>query len=1381
MAFVPREDRLRLVVGLAAGIITALVVVALWFLKSGGGADPRVQSALMAGDTASARAAGERTARTTTGPLIGAFQRRVVERLRADDPPVRPITGPLDVRARSLRWLEAGGARFAEAASATGRVDLAAAGRGDVIIDDVVLSSPRVALREGRSGWNYEVVLAELLGGGNGGADNGGARRVIVRNIRIADGHVDVIRPAESFTIEALEARLPAIWFADPAFPEPTVRIATATAVLDLADQEPLPVAAEDAEIRLPDGPVEFDVARLAVDGMQLADVTGAWNPEWAFPGLNARGRAIGVEFATLARYAPDRLPEEGTATFGWQIVPLEGDRIEIALSDLTATTGASSLAGALTVRLGGTGPLELRAADLRVDPVQLSLIERFAGPLPYDGELTGTVRGSEGDITFDLLADLAPDDSPADRFTTAVQGRIAMTGDGFTLRGLEADLQGVPLASLRAFIPGLPFGGYVSGTVALSGMPDRTPLALDVSLALGTGTVTAQGTVDLTGAVPAYDLEGRILALELPAVLRPRAPPVALTANFAVGGTGFDPAMAEASVQVAGRFTGWETDASDTLSLAATVSGGVLFVETLNASVATASLTADGRWRFVSPQEGAIQYALEVTDLEPWDPYIPGGGNGDAAGRLAAIGSLAGELSRPRLDGTIEGEDLAMAGWQASGLDLSYELVVGDSLPQVVVAGTAAGIVTPSAGEFESAMVDGRLVAPDFHLSLRADRANGGGVQVVADGRLPPSGDRELILQQLEADVEGGRWTLVRPATIDVESGGTVMVGGLEMVESASGGRVLIDGTVWPIAVADARIEAAELPVGDVQSLLGITPQVTGDLAAMAEIGTTDGVPFIDATFSLDSGAIRGVPVSRFEGSVRFADNTIDVRAMALLDTAGTLDLALRLPAELRLDSLSFRLLDEGAVSGTLDARDLALAPLAGPTTALRDVQGRINGQVTLTGTVGAPDLAGQLLMVGGAATVVPLDQRFTQIGADLVLSGRTLTVRQLSATSDGSVLVRGEITFEQLTDPVAALAVQVSRFRPFGVEGRENAAFSGTITLQGSLRSPLMTGRVAVNDGYIPIPDFGGPPDDFSDLPGLESQEESWLDALRIDNMVVAVANDVWFTGIGATAQLGGEVAVSKIGEAFRLQGTLEGERGTYTLEAGPIIRRFQIASAQVRFLGTPEINPAIDVTARRIVLDPAGRQVEIDVRITGTIRTPRLSLASADLATVPESELLSFLFFGRPSADLGTGGLPGQALLEETFVGGFAELAGLELERTLIRDLGLSFDVFQIRFGGPGGIGGFGAPTLVFGWELGSAFFLTVESALGALAESGAGIENSWAIRLEWAFDEDSRARIGYEPVSINRFLRGYSLGLDRVIQNQFVLEVRRRWMY
>jgi translocation and assembly module TamB len=281
-----------------------------------------------------------------------------------------------------------------------------------------------------------------------------------------------------------------------------------------------------------------------------------------------------------------------------------------------------------------------------------------------------------------------------------------------------------------------------------------------------------------------------------------------------------------------------------------------------------------------------------------------------------------------------------------------------------------------------------------------------------------------------------------------------------------------------------------------------------------------------------------------------------------------------------------------------------------------------------------------------------------------------------------------------------------------------------------------------------------------------------ETWPGKLRINNLRVRVGSNTWFLAEEARVELRGNLTVNKVGAATPIVGTLEGERGQYTLVAGPLVRRFDVIAAQVRFVGQPEPNPLIDFTARRVIIDASGREVNVDVRITGTLDRPSINLASGDLATMPQSELLSFLLFGQPSFALGGDVVPGDDLLEQTYLGGLFELAALELERELG---GVGLDVFQIRLGGSGAFGGLGTPTLVAGRQLADDVFLTVETGISAL------FGETFALRLDWAFDRRSRARLALEPVHRGRTLRpGLALPLTPLQpRQQLLLEVRRRW--
>jgi hypothetical protein len=202
--------------------------------------------------------------------------------------------------------------------------------------------------------------------------------------------------------------------------------------------------------------------------------------------------------------------------------------------------------------------------------------------------------------------------------------------------------------------------------------------------------------------------------------------------------------------------------------------------------------------------------------------------------------------------------------------------------------------------------------------------------------------------------------------------------------------------------------------------------------------------------------------------------------------------------------------------------------------------------------------------------------------------------------------------------------------------------------------------------------------------------------LENLRIRDLRVVVGDGTWFMADEARAQLSGELSSTRWdGHAHRRHA--EGTRGQYTLIAGPIVRRFDIVSAQVRFLGAPTPNPAIDITARRIVFDPGGRELAVDVRITGTWRRPACPGGGEASASPSRSCSASCCSASRLRA--GRRVPAGRGAARADVPGRLRRAAAIELERGLG---GLGLDIFQIRLGG-GPLGGLGSPTVVMGRQL------------------------------------------------------------------------------
>jgi hypothetical protein len=1371
-----------------AGVLTGAVLLYLFFTGIDGGGMP---AALVGDDTTQVVIDGGDVPDGAGPGIIGNRERGISSRVDELRVVARPIRGSLAVTARDVVWNEEAGARFARADVITARLDPVALARNDYLLDNVVIRQPVVSLRQPavRGEWNFAAVFEELLA--DDGRDRGPTRTIRLRNLQLVNGTVNVTRPEQRFVLRSVQGRMPLVVLSQPGVANPYMTVADASMLFDQAvpTEAQLAIRAEDGRLDFPGGRMVFDMAAVTLNDSRLASLEGVWNP--ADPGyaITATGLALDVRFEDVAFALPPAFPDTGTAAFAWSVRPLPGDRTEATLTDLVALTGGSRVVGSLTAQFGEEFFL-LRAADLQLEPVELALVEGFTGPLPYSGAVTGRVTGTDGDISFDLRASLrAPD--VADAFVVDLAGRALLQADGVLLQRAAVDFTRLPLEALRAVAPALPVGGFVTGSVTLTGMPGASPLELDVRVELGTGVALVEGTLDLRGAVPSYDLTGRLLGVDLQGVLAPAVPPAQLSATFSLRGSGFDPAIMDADLRLAGQFTGWQTGPADSVNVVTGIRRGTLELEQFNVRMATSEIRANGNWRFLEPQSGALAYAVEVTSLAPFGPYLPVVGDSTATGSLVATGNVSGSLERLRLVGEITGTDLGSGPWQAGSLAADYDVSLGgDRLPEAVVNATGRNVVTPTAGTFEDGLLTLRLSPPLFSLDVEARRPDGDVLQVTATGDMPEDGPRTIRVEEARFDMEEAQWVLVQPATIHW-NGDEWRVDGLAFEDTQSEGRVVLDGRVLPMVGVDITVEVAQLPTADLQRFLGLEPRVEGMFWAEGTVRGDPEDPFVELDFRLDDGVIEGVALQRLGGTLSYRNEETFLQAMAVVDSAGHADVQLRIPSRLRIGGTPvFELVDGVPLSGSLTAQQFALASLAALSPLeVRDVTGVLDAQVTLSGTAEAPVVAGGATISGGQVRFPQLNQTYTEISAGVDFDGRRLVIADMRARSDGWVVAAGDVVLERLDRPVMDVDVVFDGFRPMGVENQRDGALYGALSFRGPPNRLVLTGSIRGDDGYFVIPQFGGGRAELVDItrpapvlgrPIEVAEGGSAYENLIIDNLIVTAGDGAWFMAEEARAQLSGELIVNKAGTATPVTGLLTGSRGQYTLIAGPLVRRFEVVNAQVRFLGAPTPNPSVDITARRIVFDPSGRQVDVDVRITGTMDNPRLTLAGGDAVGIAESELLSFLVFGQPTFALGGEFAPGDALLEQTFVGGFAELMAIELERSLG---GLGLDIFQIRLG-RGRLGGLSAPMLVFGRQLREDVFLTVETGINALFDGGGSgeVPNHWAVRLEWAFDPRSRAMLALEPVYSGRAFRGALFALPTTDQrHQLLVELRRRWTY
>jgi translocation and assembly module TamB len=186
----------------------------------------------------------------------------------------------------------------------------------------------------------------------------------------------------------------------------------------------------------------------------------------------------------------------------------------------------------------------------------------------------------------------------------------------------------------------------------------------------------------------------------------------------------------------------------------------------------------------------------------------------------------------------------------------------------------------------------------------------------------------------------------------------------------------------------------------------------------------------------------------------------------------------------------------------------------------------------------------------------------------------------------------------------------------------------------------------------------------------------------------------------GLGnVNVTVGGDVRIEKsAGGPVRLLGQVQTVRGTYDFQG----RRFEIQrGGSVRFEGLPRFNPALDVTATRLISG-----VDTRVHVGGSVRRPELTLTSSP--PLDQADILSLIIFGQPSNQLGEGQQVSLAQRASTIASGF-------VASKLAQSIGtaLNLDTFEIQTGSDTGQTG---ATVTVGEQVGQRLYVKLRQGVG-----------------------------------------------------------------
>jgi translocation and assembly module TamB len=240
-------------------------------------------------------------------------------------------------------------------------------------------------------------------------------------------------------------------------------------------------------------------------------------------------------------------------------------------------------------------------------------------------------------------------------------------------------------------------------------------------------------------------------------------------------------------------------------------------------------------------------------------------------------------------------------------------------------------------------------------------------------------------------------------------------------------------------------------------------------------------------------------------------------------------------------------------------------------------------------------------------------------------------------------------------LTEPVFDLDLAV---RQAWVIDTEDARLNvdADLSISGTLETLSVTGDVQTRRGVIYIPeaaDLGGGELVNLDDPGTFSrldevliterdrllQRSPLLENLRMD-IGVLIERDLWVRSTEANIEIYtppevGPLRVRMNGgpAALALEGSINTDRGEYEFMS----RRFRLTRGAVTFAGEPEFNPFVQLAAEHEVQVPGREAFSIRVVIDGTIDDLTVALESTAQPPISQTDLLSYLAFGREAASL------------------------------------------------------------------------------------------------------------------------------------------------
>ena len=702
----------------------------------------------------------------------------------------------------------------------------------------------------------------------------------------------------------------------------------------------------------------------------------------------------------------------------------------------------------------------------------------------------------------------------------------------------------------------------------------------------------------------------------------------------------------------------------------------------------------ASGRIALDRTSRSDLKYHVDAINLPELAKLA---GQTNVGGSATLDGTLTGNASALVTKGTLNGSNLSYG--ENSTLDLNSQYIVSVPELQVanakVEATTDATFVKIGSTELNSVKAtttyDQKTL--DFSTNLKEKTR-----ELDAAGQVIFHPDhQELHLPTLAVRTQGVEWRMAPGGQATIKYGNErVEFENVRLVsadQSLDVNGILALGTGTPTGAID--VKATNVDLHQLETLALQNKGISGRLNADATISGSTASPDVKGKIEITNGGFQNYHYQSLTADVDYKGTRIGLDATLQQSPTDYITAKGSMPTSLFQASPTGEHVEPGpgeAIDLQVKSSAIGLGLIQGFTNQVANVTGTLEADVHVTGSGQDPHVEGFIDIKGGGFGVPAVGETFTGLTTRIELQPDEIKVPgfELLDRHGEKLRIAGDLAVH--SRKVGAVNINIDSDN-FEIVNNElgDVQVQAALKLTGELRRPRLVGDVRLDAARVEVDKIlelfyspyseQGLPDVVSaeqTVVGSGSAEDATREALSRASesaappgakekaaeeerqatapagAAAALAMDVHLvapdnlvvrgkkirpggptgTALGdMNITLGGDLHVRKNPDApVVIVGTVNTVRGTYDFQG----RRFDLVrDGTIRFIGTPTINPLLDVSATRKIPDTG---VEARIHITGTPKAPQLELTSNP--PLEESDILALIVFNRPVNELGTG---------------------------------------------------------------------------------------------------------------------------------------------